>query len=48
MEDFPLVEVDLIRGHIGKLNVLKFIDSNRMHPQVLRELASGREYGFQE
>ena len=39
MEDFPLVEVDLIRECLVKINTHKSIGPGRMYPHVLRELA---------
>jgi len=38
-EDFPLVEVDMVRGHLVKINTCKSTDPNAMHTCVLRELA---------
>ena len=38
-EDFPLVEQGMVRDHLGKINVHKFMDPNGLHLQVLRELA---------
>jgi len=38
-EYFPLVEEDLIREHLAKINAHKSTGPNGMHPHVLRELA---------
>ncbi|GAB0190597.1 mitochondrial enolase superfamily member 1 [Grus japonensis] len=37
-EDFPLVEEDRIRDHLGKYDTHKSMGPDGMHPQVLREL----------
>ena len=39
MEDFPLVEQDIIRDHLAKISVHKSMGLEGMHPRVLRELA---------
>ncbi|GAB0205010.1 mitochondrial enolase superfamily member 1 [Grus japonensis] len=38
-KDLPLVKEDQVRDHLGKLDTLKYMDPDGMHPQVLRELA---------
>lgn len=36
---FPLVKEDWVKEHLGQLDIHKFMGSDRMYPQVLRELA---------
>jgi len=38
-EDLPLVEQDLVRDDVSKLDMHKSMDPDGMHPQVLMELA---------
>ena len=38
-EDFPLVEVDLVRGHVSRTDAHTFMGLCGMHPHVLRELS---------
>ncbi|GAB0176329.1 mitochondrial enolase superfamily member 1 [Grus japonensis] len=38
-EDFPFVQADWVRDHLGKFDIHKSMGPNGMHPQVLRELA---------
>lgn len=35
----PLVKEDLVRGHLGKLNTCKSMNSSGMHSQVLKKVA---------
>lgn len=37
-EDFPLLKQDWVREHLGKLDIHKSLDSDGMHPWVLRNL----------
>ena len=37
-EDFLLIEVDLFRDHLAKINTHKSMSHDEMHPCVLREL----------
>jgi len=37
-EAFPVVEEDLVREHLSKINTNKSMGSNGLHPHVLREL----------
>ena len=39
MEDFPLVEEDMIRECLAKIDSHKAMHPDGMHPRVLRELA---------
>jgi len=38
-EDFPLVEVDLVRGHVSRTDAHTFMGLCGMHSHVLRELS---------
>lgn len=38
-EDLPLIEENQDRDHLCKHDTYRFIDPNRMHPGVLRELS---------
>lgn len=37
-EDFPFVELDQVRDHLGKCDTCKSRNPNKRHPPVLREL----------
>lgn len=38
-EDFPLIEVDLVREHLAKISAHRSMGPEGMQPRVLRELA---------
>jgi len=37
--DFPLIEQDMVRDHLAKINRHKYMGFNRMHQHVLKEMA---------
>lgn len=39
-EDVPLVEEDQVRESLSKLDIHQSMGPDRMHPQVLREIAN--------
>ena len=42
-ENFPLVEEDLVRERLAKINVHTSMGPNGMHPHVVMELAEGTD-----